>query len=167
MSLVILGLGNDLLGDDGVGLLTVDRLEGRFGPDVALRRSEQSGLYLLESLLGYDDAILIDTVPGDRPGRVRELEEREIEPLRVPSAHYAGLPEVLAVARLAGLAMPRRLRIFAVEIEASQMIGTGPREVVMAAVPTLVDRTVAAARAWGYEARGTEPEAQGACTSTD
>ena len=39
MALVILGLGNDLLGDDGIGLQIADACEGRFGPEVAIRRS--------------------------------------------------------------------------------------------------------------------------------
>ena len=163
MALVILGLGNDLLGDDGIGLLVVERLAGRVAADVHLRRSAQSGLYLLEALQGCDDAILIDSVLGETPGRVREIDLADVRPLRVPSAHYAGLPEVLAVARSAGLRTPSRVKILAVEIGGIQTIGAGPIPEVLAAIPELVERAVSTAKAWGYTG---EAEEARACTST-
>lgn len=151
MALVILGLGNDLLADDGIGLIAADAIERMgLGGSVAVRKSGQSGLYLLEPLQGFEDAILIDSVLGDVPGRVRELAAIDVRPAVVPSAHYAGLPEALALARASGLPMPRRIRIFAVEIEAAQTIGGAPRAEVAAALEPLVDRVVAAAREWGY-----------------
>lgn len=153
MALMILGLGNDLLGDDAVGLLAADRLMGRFGPAVSIERSAQSGLYLLEHLLGFDDVIIIDSVLGDEPGRVRELDVRGLSSVQVPSAHYAGLPEVLAVARHAGLRMPARLKIVAVEIAGAQTIGSPPVAEVDAAVPEVVDRVLRTAREWGYVGR--------------
>src|SRR3990172_5471132 len=150
MALMILGLGHDLLADDRGGRRAAARREGRFGPDVSGGRSAQSGLYLLEHLIGYDDAIIIDPMLGHEPGRVRELEAGAMPSLQVPSAHYAGLPEVLAVARSAGLPMPARLKIVAVEIGGSQTIGSGPGAEVAASVPEVVSRVLDSARAWGY-----------------
>ena len=162
MVLVILGLGNDLLGDDAIGLLAVERLEGRVAANVHLRRSAQSGLYLLEALQGCDDAILIDSMLGDTPGKVREIDLADVRPLRVPSAHYAGLPEVLAVARSAGLRTPARVKILAVEIGGTQTIGAGPSPAVLAAIPEVVERVASTAKAWGYAG---DTEEAGACTS--
>lgn len=150
MTLVILGLGNDLLGDDGIGLLAAQALSPWESRDVAVRTSAQSGLYLLEFLQGFDDAIVMDSVLGDRPGRVRELHGSELPPVTVPSAHYVGLPEALALARASGLPMPRRLRIFGVEIDVAQRIGSGPSPVVAACLPELVDAVRRTARDWGY-----------------
>lgn len=152
MGMVILGLGNDLLGDDAIGLRAVELLRGWEGSEIAVRAASQSGLYLLEHLQGYDDAIVIDSVIGERPGTVRELQGADLRPVRVPSAHYAGLPEALALARDAGLQVPRRLRIFAVEMDAVQTIGSAPCAEVAAALPALVARVRQAAREWGYPA---------------
>jgi hydrogenase maturation protease len=150
MVLVILGLGNDLLGDDGIGLLVAEALHGLEGPDISVRSTAQSGLYLLEHLQGFDDAIVVDSVVGDRPGSVRELKGSDIEAVSVPSAHYVGLPEALALARASGLRVPRRLRIFGVEIAPAQSIGSAPSSGVTAAIPRLVDKVLDAAHAWGY-----------------
>ncbi len=160
MALVILGMGNDLLGDDAVGLMAAAGLEGRFGPEVLVARSLRSGLYILEDLLGFDDAILIDSVIGDEPGRVRELPPGELRPVPVPSAHYAGLPEALALARRSGLKVPDRVRIFAVEIDAAQGIGAAPSPAMAPAVTELVSRVESAAREWGYGGLRTALEAR-------
>ena len=156
MSLVILGLGNDLLGDDGIGLLVARALQGHESPPVSVRTSAQSGLYLLEDLQGYEDAIVVDSVAGDRPGSFRELHGAEVADVVVPSAHYVGLPEALALARAAGLSVPRRLRIFGVEIDVTQRIGAEPSAPVLAALPRIVEAVVDAAREWGYVLRAPE-----------
>ena len=150
MTLVILGLGNDLLGDDGIGLLAAERLRSLEGPDVTVRTTAQSGLYLLEHVQGFDDAIVVDSVVGDHPGSVRALRGADVRPLPVPSAHYAGLPEALALARASGLRVPLRLRIYGVEIPLSQRIGSEPSPDVMAALPRLVATVVHSAQEWGY-----------------
>ncbi len=150
MSLVILGLGNDLLGDDGIGLLAARALLPFESSGVAVRSAGQSGLYLLEHLQGFDDAIVVDSVLGDHPGTIRELTDSELPRSIVPSAHYVGLPEALALARSAGLAVPQRLRIFGVEIDAAQRIGAAPGSAVASCLPRLVETVLRAAREWGY-----------------
>lgn len=150
MSLVILGLGNDLLGDDGIGLLAADALQPFASSEVAVRSAGQSGLYLLEHLQGYEDAIVVDSVLGDHPGAIRELSDAEVSESIVPSAHYVGLPEALALARSSGLPVPRRLRIFGVEIDVTQQIGSGPSAPVASCLPRLVAVVLGAAREWGY-----------------
>ena len=150
MTLLVLGLGNRLLGDDGIGLEAADCLRRRLGGAAEVRTTSQSGLYLLEHLEGHEEAIIIDAVLGDSPGRVRELAAVEVKATVVPSAHYAGLPEALAIARQSGLAVPQRLRIFAVEIGGTQVLGAGLSPEVEAAIPEVVRRVMAAAGEWGH-----------------
>ncbi len=158
MALVILGLGNDLLGDDGIGLLAAESLRGREGPGVSIRTSVQAGLYLLESLQGFEDALVIDSVIGDHPGTIRELRGADLHEVSVPSAHYVGLPEALAIARQSGLNVPQRLRIFGIEIDVAQQIGTAPSGAVMAAVPRVAATVARAAEEWGYSLRAPGPQ---------
>jgi len=150
MVLVILGLGNDLLGDDGIGLVAAEALHGLEGPEISVRSTAQAGLYLLEHLQGFDDAIVVDSVIGDSPGTIRELQGSDVRAVSVPSAHYAGLPEAMSLARASGLRVPGRLRIFGVEIAPAQCIGSAPSPRVAAALPRVVDTVLEAAHAWGY-----------------
>jgi hydrogenase maturation protease len=150
MSLLVLCLGNDLLGDDGVALEAAGLIEEALDEEVMVRTSAASGLYLIELLEGFEDLIVVDTYPGPRPGRVRELGVEEIKPVSVPSAHFAGLPEALEVAKRAGLRAPHRVRIFGVEIAEAQTVGSPPTAVVRRAIPMLVRMVTRAAREWGY-----------------
>jgi hydrogenase maturation protease len=138
MKPLVLCLGNELLGDDGVGLAAATALERALRGRADVRVSRQSGLYLLEQLEGYDTAIIADSVLGDRPGRVRELTPRETAPRPVPSAHHAGLLEALAVARAAGMRVPSRVRVIAMEIGPAQVLGAGLGPAVNAALPDFV-----------------------------
>jgi hydrogenase maturation protease len=122
----VLGLGNDLLGDDGVGLWLVDALRGR--PSLArfdFETAEGAGVGLLDLLDGYDRAVVVDCVADEAgdPGRVQRLSPEELEARSVNlSSHYAGLPQVLALGRKLGLAMPR-VEVLAVSVEDPYRIG--------------------------------------------
>ncbi|MCJ2520764.1 MAG: hydrogenase maturation protease [Candidatus Thermoplasmatota archaeon] len=150
MKLLILCLGNDLLGDDGIGLEAAEPIERAMGTKAEVRSTSMSGLYLVELLEGFDDAIVVDSIPGDHPGRIRELTPNDLKPVQVPSAHFVGLPEAIHAARGAGLRVPRRFRILAVEIPIAQTIGASPRPEVRGALPELVRRVTEAAKEWGY-----------------
>ncbi len=124
---LVLGLGNDLLGDDGVGLWLVDALRAR--PALAgfdFETSEGAGLALLELLDGYERAVIVDCVAEENgcPGRVQRLSAEEFETRSVDlSSHYAGLPQVLALGRRLGLRMPD-VQVLAVGVEDPYRIGT-------------------------------------------
>lgn len=150
MTLVVVGLGNDLLGDDAVGLEAARAVRRELGGVGEVRESAQSGLYLLETLEGFDDAILLDSMVGKEPGRLREFAAEDLKPQRVASAHFAGLPEMLAIARRARVKMPKRIRIIAVEVPNVQRLGARPRARVRQSLPEIVRRVEETARSWGY-----------------
>jgi hydrogenase maturation protease len=150
MSLLILALGNDLLGDDGVGLLAADALEQKSIPGAKVAKSALSGLYLVDLVEGFDDLVVVDSVVGDKPGEVVQLSLSEMGPRIVPSAHYLGLPEALELARRAGMRIPNRVAIVAMQIGGSQVIGEGVSAEVRRGIPALVKEVMKVAAQWGY-----------------
>lgn len=152
MKILILGLGNDLLSDDGVGLQAVralrEALEGREGID--LMESSLFGLALLELLTGYDRAVLIDAVQTGQapPGTLWRWRAEEVGSVRAPSPHYAGLPEVLAVARALGIPFPEQIEVFAVEVADPFTIGGDLTPEVRRALPELVRQVQTQVQEW-------------------
>lgn len=138
---LVLGLGNDLLGDDGVGLWLVDALRSRpslgaFDFDTA----DGAGLGLLDLLDGYGRAFVIDCIEGEDgdPGRVQRLSAEELEARSVNlSSHYAGLPQVLALGRKLGLTMPE-VQVLAVGVQDPYRIGTDFSPALRRRLPELV-----------------------------
>lgn len=147
---MILGLGNDLLGDDGIGLLAARALNAERWDGVTLAESSLSGLYLLDLVEGFDDLIVMDSVIGDSPGAVVRLSLRDMGPKPVPSAHYAGLAEALEVARRAGVQMPHRVAVIAVQIRNAQTVGADVDPDVRRAIPEVVLTVSELAEEWGY-----------------
>jgi hydrogenase maturation protease len=115
---LVLGLGNELLTDDAVGIRVAERLQGTFPPGVEVRATSLFGLALLDELLDHDKVLLIDSyIPEDSNGS--EIQERNLEEVgdtRAVCPHFVGLGEVREVMRQLGLGFPREVRILAIPV---------------------------------------------------
>jgi len=147
---LVLALGNDLLGDDGVGLAAARLLREDLPPHVDVEETPTGGLDLLDWMEGRERVLLLDAVVSGRhpPGTVLELTRGDFKTGSLPSPHYAGLPDVLALAERLGIPFPRDLRVLAMEVEPPRELGTGLSPVVRAALPGFVDRARRLIRAW-------------------
>jgi hydrogenase maturation protease len=139
---LVLGLGNDILADDAVGLLAARDLAASLDGPVDVRETSVHGVALLDLLTGYDRAILIDAVRTGRhpPGTVLALDPASLSAACAPSPHYAGLPEVLALARALDLEFPSRISIVAVEVADPFTIDGAVTPAVRDAVPEVCRR---------------------------
>jgi len=137
---LVLGLGNDLLADDAVGILAARELKERLGVQADVVESALSGLALLDLLIGYRRAIIIDAIHTSRasPGTITRLSREDLSRVLAPTPHYAGLPELFALARRLELEFPQELVIFAVEVEDPLTIGGAMTPAVRRALPELV-----------------------------
>ena len=151
---VVLGLGNPLMGDDGLGLAALGRLQEQWDvPGVEFVDGGTWGMNLLPLVEESSHLLLLDAIrSGDLPGALVEWERDQLPrylSLKL-SPHQIDLREVLALAEWRGT-MPT-------EIVA---IGLSPRDVVMTTslspeVDAGLDQVVEAAlrrlERWGYGA---------------
>jgi hydrogenase maturation protease len=139
---LVLGLGNELAGDDAVGVLVARALREELEGVADVVESSASGLALIEVFAGYDRAVVVDSIKTGRnpPGTISELALADVGRVVAPSLHHAGLPELVAVAERLGLRFPARTRILAVEVVDPYTLGAGLSEPVEAALPELVRR---------------------------
>ncbi len=140
MKILILGLGNELLSDDAVGILAARVLKERLRDKAEVVESSLSGMALLDLLVGYEQAILIDAVKTGRtpPGTISELSPSDLGAVAAPSPHYAGLPELIATAQALNLDFPKEIKIFAIEVEDPYTIGRGLSPTVAQALGKLI-----------------------------
>jgi hydrogenase maturation protease len=142
----IIGVGNPLLGDDGLGIVAAERLAALEWPaGVEVLDGGTGGLTLLDLFAGARALILLDAVAmGAAPGTLRRFTAAELQrlPEEAPSLslHGGGLAEVLALARELGELPP--LVLYGVEPERVEF-GMGLSPPVAAAL----DRLLAAVRA--------------------
>lgn len=119
MNVLVLGAGNILLSDEGIGVRVVEALQDRYRvPDaVEVLDGGTSGMGLLDVLAGRDHLIIVDAVnTGRPPGSLVRLADDEIPAaFRTKSSpHQLGLQDVLALLRLLGTA-PRRVTVIGIQ----------------------------------------------------
>jgi hydrogenase maturation protease len=136
---VVIGVGNEIMRDDGVGNVVVRRLqEEGLGAGVDLIEGAVGGLDLIFDLEGRERAIIIDAARmGLEPGAVRLVSREQIEGRMVPlaSLHSLALHDVLELAELSGL----HPEITVVAVEPAEVLpGLGLSPAVQAAVPEMV-----------------------------
>jgi hydrogenase maturation protease len=144
---VVVGVGNPVLTDDGVGLqvarIVGESLAGR--GDVAVRELCVGGLELMEALVGFDRAIIVDAmIAGGLPGTIyRSTPEALFESRNTACAHNATLGGALELGRAVGLSLPATIEIFGIEPEDVSTFGETLTGRVAAAVPQVVDELLA------------------------
>ena len=107
MKIAIVGVGNILLKDEGIGVRVVQQLESSysFPPGIALIDGGTAGPHLLDLFSDYDDIIVIDAVKGgEKPGTIYKfrLDQISSDTTTNLSIHQMGVLEVLSEARLLG-----------------------------------------------------------------
>ena len=150
--IVVRGLGHDILTDDAVGLLVAREVRTRLGdtPGIAVRETTEMGLTLLDEIVDCGSLILVDAVQTGRvpPGQVHEIGPDDLPQVTATSPHFVGVGETLALGATLGLAMPWRVRIFAIEVADPFTLGTQLTAAVAQAVPAAAERVMNLARAW-------------------
>lgn len=147
MTTLVIGLGNPILTDDGVGIYTARFVERALpdAADVEVVELAVGGLGLMEAMIGYDRAIIIDAVwsPREQVGRVVCFDAGHLpETMNSTSAHDADLPTALSVGRGLGAALPPNDHIQIVGITAREVLefGAEPTPPVAAAVPKAAEK---------------------------
>ncbi|MFH2054484.1 MAG: hydrogenase maturation protease [bacterium] len=155
MKYLVLGLGNDLLGDDAVGPLVARRLANIDGAGVTVMESAESGVTLLDIFVGFDRALIVDgMITGVRPvGAVSELQLGDLRTTPGPSPHYSGLPEMVQLAAKLQLKFPREFRILAVELEDVHTVGGCMSPPVSETIPLVVQRVREIITEWHLQDR--------------
>lgn len=125
-NILVLALGNDIMGDDGAALEAAGILEKKFADEIDIFKVSSAGFMLLDILEGYEKVIIIDTILATTaPGNFRELTLDELTGRLSSSPHYAGLPEVIDLADMLKIKFPDEIKIFVIEIEDPFIIKQG------------------------------------------
>jgi hydrogenase maturation protease len=149
---LVLGLGNPILTDDGVGVLVAENVRAKLPEDTHIDITEVSvgGLTLMENMIGYDRVILIDAfqrLGENSPGVVHRMsleDLRSISPTQhSASPHDASLVTAMETGQRMGLPLPDDVTIFAIEVENVMVFGDQPTPAVAAVIPQVTEAVLA------------------------
>lgn len=148
---LIIGLGNPILTDDGVGVKVAREIEKQVDlknhPELTITEASVGGLRLMEKVLDYQRVVLIDAYylkpETTTPGKIHRLDLddlRSVSPTQhSTSAHDTSLVTALDAAQKMGYKVPKEFIIYAVEVENILEFSETPTPAVAAAIPDVVD----------------------------
>jgi len=177
MKVAVLGIGNEMVADDGVAIHTV-RLLRSVVPDtrVYCLESERGGMDILDQLEGFERAFVIDaSCSGLHPAGTinRYVIRAPFGQSSPPSLHTVSLNAVLALGSTTGLRLPEEVFIYTIEATDIETFGAGCTERVQRAIPEAVSRLKADilsilpdASCVPRQGKSVHPFPPGPCTST-
>jgi hydrogenase maturation protease len=149
-STLIIGLGNPILGDDGVGWKVVEEIQSKFVNrkfEIEFDCLSLGGLSLMERMLGYQRVVIVDSMETGRSpvGSVRVIKLDELENPSAghsASAHDTSLITALNTAKAMGLPIPEYVEIVAVEAKNVYDFSEELSPAVAEAVPLAVQAVI-------------------------
>lgn len=157
MKILVLGIGNTLLTDEGVGIhvLTALRAAPALSDDMELLDGGTLSFTLAGPIQEADALIVVDAANIDAPaGQWRLMEGDAMDAFllgnRKSSVHEVGLTDLRAIALLAGH-WPRKRAMMAIQPQVMDW-GELPTPVVAAAIPGVVTAILDLVKAWQHEA---------------
>lgn len=156
MKALVLGIGNLLIGDEGVGCKAAEELNRRYvlPPSVECIDGGTAGFELLSLIDRKDHLILIDALRRDcEPGTVVMVEGEHVPQafLARTTPHQLGICDVLAAAQLSGT-MPEHLTLYGIEPKNLE-VGIGLSPEVEAGMEKTIGAVVEQLRHFGYEVK--------------
>ncbi len=154
---LLMGIGNVLLSDDGVGVHVVRALEaleraGAIGHPVTIRDGGTVGLALLPELDGCGALIAIDAMQlGSAPGTVRTFAGADMDVQlggKKRTAHEVALADLIMAATLTGCA-PQRRALVAIQPGSTDW-GLAPTQPVLAAIPAACQAIISLLEDWQH-----------------
>lgn len=146
MKVLVLGVGNPILSDDGVGIHVARELMKRKLPGIDVEELAASGLELLDVVRGYDKVVIIDAIQTTKgkPGDLHILEEKDFEKaIHGSSPHGINIATALALGRrLVPKEMPKEVVFFAIEAEDLVNVSEKLTQKVAKAIPRIVEHIV-------------------------
>jgi len=142
MKTIVLGVGNPILQDDGVGIHVIEALHQQLNTQkVTLETASTGGLNLLDLIRGYEKVILVDAIKQDNgePGEVKRFSLSDFQSVHSCNPHDVSLLEALHLAEQLGEKhLPSKIILIGITVNTSYEFGEGLSRKVASAIPAAV-----------------------------
>jgi hydrogenase maturation protease len=145
MKTLVLGIGNPILGDDGIGFHVAQELANLIKDEaIDVKDASTSGLILLDIIRGYEKVVIIDAIKTEEgePGEIYRLRPNDFFRTvhLATSVHDANLPTVIELGnKLVPEEMPHEIVIFAIEVKEIETFTVEMTPQVKEAIPNVTN----------------------------
>lgn len=147
MKTLILGVGNKILGDDGVGIYIANEVKKKINnPDIKVDEAITGGMNLLDLILGYEKVIIIDAVKSKdgSHGKVERITLNNFNTMHSFNPHDVSLNEAIEMAKKLGEnRIPKEIIIIGIMMKSIPLeFGENLSKEIAAIIPEAVDLTL-------------------------
>ena len=143
---LVLGLGNPILSDDGIGYRVALAIKEKIKrPEIDIIEASIAGLDFLDMLADYDTAIIIDAIQTKEgsPGQIYRFEpDMFVNTCDSNTPHGVNFATAIKLGEQLGLPLPQRITIFAIEAKDITSFSETCTPEVAAAIPACVSMVV-------------------------
>lgn len=144
MDTLILGIGNPILTDDGVGIKVAQKLKEEKA-ELTVTETNEAGIALLDLIVGYNKLIIIDSIKTEErePGDLYKLELGDLKPVKdYSSSHGIGIATAFELGQKMGYNLPKLVSIYAVNIKDNSTFGDNCTEEIKERIPFIVKQII-------------------------
>ena len=142
MKTIVLGLGNPILTDDGVGIRIAKEIRKKC-KNIDVVEASAAGFRIIDEIIGYDILIIIDSIKTGKakPGTLHKFSINDFEKtLHHSSPHDISLFDAFEVMRKQNVKLPSQIEIYAIEVEDTSTFSEKCTELVESAIPKTVQQ---------------------------
>lgn len=143
---VIIGMGNPLLSDDGVGIAVANAVADRLKHcmDLTVTELHTGGIRLMEAMAGFKRAVVVDAMlSGATPGTVQRFNPRDfVTTKNTFSSHDTDFATAYDLGLMVGVILPEQVSFWGIEAREFDLFGERFTDEVAAAIPGAVDQIV-------------------------
>ena len=143
---LLLGIGNPLLTDDGIGIAAARKIAEMRLPGVDVEEATASGIEVMEMMLDYEKVVVADAIflPEHEPGEIMQLKEEDFShTVHGSSPHGVNISTAIALGRQTyPERMPKRIVFLAMQAEDISTFSEQQTERVAGKMPEFVDKVV-------------------------
>lgn len=143
-----MGIGNTLLGDDGVGIYIARRLKQEFSRHDTIDVKEATavgGIALLDFIAGYSAVSIVDAIitKQGKPGDIYKLTVEDLGTAIKPHMlHAIDIRTAIELGRQLGYQIPEAITLYAIEIEDNTFFKEGLSPEIEAVIPAVMQQIV-------------------------
>jgi len=144
MKTLILGIGNPILTDDGVGLKVAQGIKEE-KPDLDVELTCEAPIGLLDLIVGYDKVVIIDSIKTEsgQPGELYQFKMEDFKPnMDFSSSHRMDIATAFEVGKHLRYKMPQSVSIYAIKTKDTLTFAEQCTKEVEKQIPSIVKQII-------------------------
>ena len=143
--ILIIGLGNTILTDDGVGIYVAREIKQKIKrKDVVIEEASVGGLELLDSMVGYTKVILVDSVQleNENFGSLIKIRVEDLKGGSAMSRHHVPFHEALELGRKLDMNLPGDIVIYGIQVKNTVTFSETCSPEITDSIPRIADEII-------------------------